>query len=64
MSRPNAALAAAVRERVGGRCEYCRFPIEHAMLPFEIEQVIPLKHGGTTIAANLAFACFYCNRYK
>jgi hypothetical protein len=34
------------------------------MLPFEIEHVIPLKHGGTTTAANLAFACFYCNRYK
>ena len=64
MSRPGAALAAAVRERANGRCEYCRSPVDYAVLPFEIEHVIPLKHGGATTAANLAFACFYCNRYK
>jgi 5-methylcytosine-specific restriction endonuclease McrA len=64
MSRPGTALAAEVRQRTGGRCEYCRFPVEYTVMPFEIEHVIPLKHGGATIAANLAFACFYCNRYK
>lgn len=64
MSRPGAALAAEVRRRAAGRCEYCRFPEAHAVIPFEVEHVIPLKHGGTTTMANLAFACFYCNRYK
>ena len=34
------------------------------MLPFELEHIIPLSHGGLTTAGNLAFACFYCNRYK
>ena len=29
MSRPSAALAAAVQRRAGGVCEYCHFPEEH-----------------------------------
>jgi HNH endonuclease len=33
-------------------------------MPFEVEHIIPLKHRGETAAANLALACFYCNRYK
>jgi 5-methylcytosine-specific restriction endonuclease McrA len=64
MSRPGAALVAEVRRRAGGRCEYCHFPVEHASLPFEVEHVIPRKHEGATEPENLAFACFYCNRYK
>lgn len=64
MSRPRTALAEAVRQRAGGRCEYCHFPLEHASLPFEVEHVIPRKHEGATESENLAFACFYCNRYK
>ena len=64
MSRPGAALVAEVRGRAGGRCEYCRFPEAHAVIGFEVEHIIPVKHGGETTAANLALACFYCNRYK
>ena len=64
MSRPNAALVTEVRLRAGGRCEYCRSPEAHAVIPFEVEHIISLKHRGETTAANLAFACFYCNRYK
>lgn len=64
MSRPGVALVAEVRGRAGGRCEYCRFPEAHAVIGFEVEHIIPVKHGGETTAANLALACFYCNRYK
>lgn len=64
MSRPGVALVAEVRRRACGRCEYCQFPDLHAVIPFEVEHVIPLKHGGATESANLALACFYCNRYK
>ena len=64
MSRPTAAMAAEVRRRASGRCEYCQFPETHAVIPFEVEHVIPVKHGGATEPENLAFACFYCNRYK
>ncbi len=35
-----------------------------SVVPFEIDHVIPQKHGGTTVEENLALACFYCNRYK
>ena len=64
MSRPGAALGAEVRGRAGGRCEYWRSPEAHAVIGFEVEHIIPVKHGGETTAANLALACFYCNRYK
>jgi hypothetical protein len=33
-------------------------------LLFEIEHIIAMQHGGKTSAANLALACFACNRYK
>jgi hypothetical protein len=64
MSRIAAAKEAEVRRRAGGRCEYCQFPERHAVIPFEVEHVIPVKHRGASETANLALACFYCNRYK
>jgi hypothetical protein len=57
-------LASLVRQRAGERCEYCLLPSSLSLMPFEIDHVIPLKHGGLTIEGNLALACFYCNRYK
>jgi hypothetical protein len=35
-------------------------------MPFthQIDHLIPLKHGGQTVSANLALACLECNRYK
>jgi hypothetical protein len=53
-----------VIERAGGRCEYCRFPQDAALLAFEVEHIVAEKHGGTTTADNLALACPYCNRHK
>lgn len=58
------ALRRLVIERAGGRCEYCRFPAEAALLAFEIEHIIAEKQGGTTTEENLALACPYCNRHK
>ena len=45
MSRPNAVLVAEVRARAGGRCEYCRSPEAHAVIPFEVEHIIPPLRG-------------------
>jgi len=59
-----AALRRAVLERADGHCEYCLYPQTFAFLAFEIEHVVAEKHGGATIADNLALACFYCNRFK
>lgn len=57
-------LLELVWERANHRCEYCLFPAEHAWLPFQIDHVIAEKHGGQTIAENLALSCFYCNSFK
>ena len=32
--------------------------------PHEADHVIAEKHGGLTSLENLAWACFYCNRFK
>ena len=54
-----------VIDRATGRCEYCL--LHHTDEPIyshEIDHVIAEKHFGQTVADNLAYACFYCNRYK
>lgn len=57
-------LADQVRERAGGRCEYCRLSDALHPGPFEIEHIIPKQHGGPTTARNLAYSCLHCNRHK
>jgi hypothetical protein len=59
-----AARALFVRQRANGRCEYCRLPQEATTVPFEIDHIVSRKHGGRTIASNLAVACWYCNSFK
>jgi hypothetical protein len=58
------ALAALVWERAGHRCEYCRLHQDHSWLTFEIDHIIARKHGGKSVAGNLALSCFYCNSFK
>ena len=53
-----------VRQRAGGRCEYCRLPTTATQVPFEIDHIIARKHRGPTTAGNLAESCYYCNVYK
>lgn len=57
-------LEEEVWRRARNRCEYCHFPEELALTPFQIDHIIAEKHGGTTELSNLALACFYCNNYK
>jgi hypothetical protein len=33
-------------------------------LIFEVEHIVAEKHGGATIAEDLALACPFCNRFK
>lgn len=58
------SLVELIWRRAGARCEYCRFPSEHAEAPFQIDHIIAQKHRGETVAENLALACYYCNSYK
>ncbi len=60
----DAALVQLVRERAGNLCEYCRLPQTLSCVPFEIDHIIARKHGGQTVAENLANSCFYCNSSK
>lgn len=53
-----------VRQRATGRCEYCRLPQKATHVPFEIDHIVSRKHGGRTVASNLALACWYCNSFK
>jgi hypothetical protein len=39
-------------------------PAARLRLRFELEHVIPRKHGGTNAFGNLAYACPNCNRHK
>ena len=57
-------LAQGVRERAGGRCEYCHLPEAGSNIPFEIDHIVSRKHQGRTVAGNLALACWYCNSFK
>jgi len=63
-ARTSAALRREVRERAGKRCEYCLLAESQAFFPHEPDHLIALKHGGKTTSANLALACFDCNRFK
>jgi hypothetical protein len=60
----NDSLAALVRHRASGRCEYCQLPAEWSVIPFEIDHIIARKHKGQTTADNLALSCYYCNSSK
>ena len=53
-----------VRDRAGGRCEYCHFPEAISFLPFQVDHIIAEKHLGPTAESNLAWACYYCNSFK
>jgi hypothetical protein len=54
-----------VISRANHRCEYCLLhQDDEPVYPHEIDHVIAEKHSGPTQADNLAYACFYCNRFK
>lgn len=64
MSDVSAALRTQVRDRAKQRCEYCLVPESLTLIEHEVDHIIALKHGGQTIAENLALCCTLCNKYK
>lgn len=60
----SAELRRIVATRAKFRCEYCLMPEIAAMVKFQVEHIISLKHGGSTTSENLAFACPICNSEK
>ena len=59
------SLREVVRRRAGNACEYCRIPQEATpIIPFHVEHIVSIQHGGTDDPSGLALACDRCNAYK
>lgn len=54
----------AVRKRADERCEYCLKPDVVSTVPYHVDHIRSLKHGGGSEPENLAWACFDCNICK
>jgi hypothetical protein len=39
-------------------------PQHYDDIPFELDHILAKKHGGLTVADNLALSCFWCNSFK
>lgn len=57
-------LRKLVVSRASGRCEYCLIHQDFSIYTHEVDHIIALKHGGKTVAENLALSCLSCNRHK
>jgi hypothetical protein len=61
-------IAADLRRLVVSRaehtCEYCLIAEEDTFYGCEAVHIISEKHGGSTDADNLAYACVFCNQAK
>ncbi|MCC6617261.1 MAG: HNH endonuclease [Anaerolineae bacterium] len=53
-----------VREAAGDCCEYCRVTEGDRYSRFQIDHIIPIKHGGSDDTENLCLACLKCNSFK
>src|SRR5207253_8861860 len=59
-----AALAALVRRRARGVCEYCRLPQRSQEANFHVDHIDPRAGGGRMVLENLALACVTCSLKK
>jgi len=60
-----ARIRAFVRERAKHRCEYCQRRQETSpLIALQMEDIVPIKHGGGDELDNLALACAECNLKK
>ena len=58
------AVRQLVRNRAGNCCEYCRLPAAAGAVPFHVDHINPVKHGGSDDTDNLCLACYKCNAHK
>lgn len=57
-------LRRLIAERAARICEYCLIAEADRSSSYQIDHIISVKHGGSTIPDNLAYACIYCNLQK
>lgn len=60
----NAELRQTIADRANLSCEYCLIAEADTFYGCQVDHVISLKHGGSSDADNLAYACALCNRAK
>ena len=53
-----------IREMAGNCCEFCRVAQDDRLSKFQIDHIIPVKHGGGDDTDNLCLACLKCNGFK
>ena len=64
MTYVSEALRLLVVERAQSRCEYCLIHQRDSLYTHEVDHIIPEKHRGETVEANLCLSCMDCNRHK
>lgn len=47
-----------------GECAYCSKPLTRAPADFDLDHIVPVKHGGPTCRSNLHLLCIRCHRTK
>lgn len=57
-------LAAQVKLRAAGRCEYCHAPQVLVGQAFHLDHITPRSKGGLTDSENLCYSCSHCNISK
>jgi hypothetical protein len=57
-------LRQTIADRAKQLCEYCLIAEADTFYGCEVDHIISLKHGGSSDADNLAYACAFCNRAK
>ncbi len=63
-SHVSESLRSELAARADYLCEYCLIHETDTFFGCEVDHVISVKHGGTSEANNLAYACMFCNRRK
>ena len=53
-----------IARRAQYRCEYCLIHADEAGFAHQVDHIVSRKHGGLSVAGNLAYACLFCNRHK
>jgi len=57
-------LRQTIADRAKQLCEYCLVAEADTFYGCEVDHIISIKHGGSSDADNLAYACAVCNRAK
>src|SRR4051794_7915178 len=53
-----------IADRAYRVCEYCLIHEDDTFWGCQVDHIISRKHGGVSLAENLALACAWCNNHK